>query len=88
MQIRQTKPKYEKEYYKSIAKIDERIPVYENFCIGDTVYYEGKIKAIIYKNHSPSHIEIIFDKSYHKGLIDKNYIDKILLLEENKDFVR
>lgn len=88
MQIRYTRPRYEKEYYESIAKMNERIPVYRNFCIGDVVYYEGKIKAIMHKNHSPSHVEIIFDKSYHKGLVDKNYIDKILLLEENKDFVR
>lgn len=88
MQIRYTRPRYEKEYYESIAKMNERIPVYRNFCVGDVVYYEGKIKAIMHKNHSPSHVEIIFDKSYHKGLVDKNYIDKILLLEENKDFVR
>lgn len=88
MQIRQTKPKYEKEYYESISKINERIPVYRNFCVGEVVYYEGKIKAIIHKNHSPSHVEIIFDNSYHKGLVDKNYVDKILLLEENKDFAR
>ena len=88
MIIYHPRPTYEKEYHEAVAKRDERIPVYKDYCIGDVVYYEGKIKAIMHKNHSPSHVEIIFDKSYHKGLVDKNYIDKILLLEENKDFVR
>lgn len=53
-------PRYEKEYHEAVAKRDERIPVYKDYCVGDLVYYEGKIKAIIYKDYSPFNIEIIF----------------------------
>ena len=88
MQIRypDNRPKYEKEYREAIEKRSQRIPVYKEFCVGDLVYYEGAIKAIVWRDKSPYNIEIIFEDSFNSGLVEKEYIEKTLTLERDPRF--
>lgn len=74
MIIYHPEPTYEKEYHEAIAKRDERIPVYKDYCIGDVVYYNGRDKAIIYKEIPPRNIMILFEDNYTSRLVDKKYI--------------
>lgn len=67
-------PTYEKEYYESVSKRNDKIHVYENYCVGDVVYYKGRDKAIIYKEIPPRNIMILFEDDYTSRLIDKKYI--------------
>lgn len=86
MRKRYPQPKYEKEYREAIKNRSKRIPVYKNLCVGDLVYYRGAIEAIIWRDKSPYHIEIIFEDSFHSGLVEKDYIDKSLTLERAPQF--
>lgn len=74
MRKRYPEPTYEKEYREAIKKRSQRIPVYKDYCVGDAVYMLKSLEAIIWRDR-PMHVEVIFEGSYHSGLVDKNYFD-------------
>lgn len=74
MRKRYPEPTYEKEYREAIQKRSQRIPVYKDFCVGDPVYMWKTLEAIIWRDR-PNHVEVIFEDSYHSGLIEKYCFD-------------
>ena len=87
MIIYHPEPTYEKEYHEAIAKRDERIPVYKDYCIGDVVYYNGRSEAVIWEDNSIFYFYIIFKNGYHTRIIDKEHIDDFITREKDPGFV-
>lgn len=86
MIIYHPRPTYEKEYHEAVAKRDERITVYEDYCVGDIVYYRGVSKAVVWKDNSIFNFYIIFENSYHSRIVDKKYVKKTISLKEDSNF--
>lgn len=86
MIIYHPRPTYEKEYHEAVAKRDERIPVYKDYCIGDIVYYRGTSKAVVWKDNSIFNFYIILENSYHSRIVDKEYVEKTISLEKDPNF--
>lgn len=86
MIIYHPEPTYEKEYHEAIAKRDERISVYKDYCIGDVVYYNGRSEAVVWEDNSIFNFYIIFKNGYHTRIIDKEYVKKTISLEKDPNF--
>lgn len=86
MIIYHPEPTYEKEYHEAIAKRDERISVYKDYCIGDVVYYNGRSEAVVCEDNSIFNFYIIFKNGYHTRIIDKEYVEKTISLEKDPNF--
>lgn len=86
MIIYHQRPTYEKEYHEAVAKRDERIPVYKDYCVGDVVYYRGESKAVVWKDNSIFNFYIIFEDGYHTRIVDKKYVKKTISLKEDSNF--